>query len=71
MVTHVKVRISSYSEKDQKQIIWFSDINECTDLTICGNGNCLNTIGSYMCICPTGYQFDNETCVGKFFLLHQ
>ncbi len=51
-------------------MILFLDIDECTNSTICGNGNCTNTIGSYTCQCPIGYTFGgNGTCVGKCFLL--
>lgn len=46
----------------------FVDEDECTmNSTICGpNGNCTNTVGRYLCSCPTGYKFDNDigTCVG-------
>ncbi len=43
------------------------DINECNlNSSLCGNGMCINLIGSYTCNCTNGYQFDGETCVGKF-----
>uniref|UniRef100_A0A4W6EV42 Latent transforming growth factor beta binding protein 2 n=1 Tax=Lates calcarifer TaxID=8187 RepID=A0A4W6EV42_LATCA len=33
-----------------------TDINEClTVVGICGEGECMNTEGSYTCICPKGY----------------
>jgi hypothetical protein len=54
-------------------MIYFLDINECTNETICGNGSCINTIGSYTCNCSKGYEFNNDyefnngTCVGRFF----
>lgn len=33
-----------------------TDINEClTAAGICGEADCLNTKGSYTCICPDGY----------------
>lgn len=32
-----------------------TDINECLTMGICEEGNCLNTEGSYTCICPKGY----------------
>ena len=31
------------------------DINECDDTNICINGDCINTIGSYTCVCNSGY----------------
>lgn len=33
-----------------------ADIDEClTTVELCGEGDCLNTEGSYMCVCPKGY----------------
>lgn len=38
-----------------------ADIDEClTTVGLCGEGDCLNTEGSYMCICPKGYTNINE-----------
>ncbi|CAF3955011.1 unnamed protein product, partial [Adineta steineri] len=40
------------------------DVNECTNnSTLCGNGVCINVIGSYTCNCSSGYRFDNQTCI--------
>ncbi|XP_061188930.1 uncharacterized protein LOC133197100 [Saccostrea echinata] len=42
-----------------------SDINECQNTTICPiNSECLNSNGSYSCICNPGYAFANGKCVG-------
>lgn len=46
-----------------------SDIDECRSLSICSNGICLNSEGSYTCEnCPTGYtvSLDGELCQGGF-----
>ncbi|XP_041432755.1 fibrillin-1 isoform X2 [Xenopus laevis] len=43
-----------------------SDIDECANswLNNCTYGNCVNTIGSYDCVCPTGYtKGAGNTCV--------
>ena len=45
---------------------FFTDINECA----MSNGNCgqvcNNTVGSYLCLCRTGYMLhDNVQCAGK------
>ncbi len=45
----------------------FQDINECsTNNGGCSN-NCTNTIGSYFCSCPLGFQLqsDQRTCKSK------
>ena len=44
------------------------DIDECVEVPeICKNGQCQNTFGSYICICPPGYRLDHslQECVGK------
>lgn len=63
MVIHVKVIYKS-SEINYLSFDFLIDINECNDSTICGNGVCINTIGSYTCNCSTGYKFDGQTCIG-------
>ena len=50
-------------------IILISDIDECsqtTDEELCGvNRQCMNTVGSYECVCATGYVLVNGTCEGE------
>ncbi|KAE8585611.1 hypothetical protein XENTR_v10021376 [Xenopus tropicalis] len=36
------------------------DIDECTDSTLCVNGDCTNTRGSYTCMCREGYLLDSS-----------
>lgn len=43
--------------------LFFSDINECADPTICINGMCVNIPGSYHCNCPADFEL-NPTRVG-------
>ena len=43
------------------------DIDECSlDRFMCA-GECKNTIGSYTCMCPDGYELYNDatSCMGK------
>ena len=46
--------------------LWL-DIDECkTNLSSCHvNADCLNTIGSYVCRCHTGYIGDGKNCSGN------
>jgi hypothetical protein len=45
----------------------FQDINECTTNNGGCSNNCTNTIGSYFCSCPLGFQLqsDQRTCKSK------
>ena len=45
----------------------YSDINECAiDMDGCAH-DCINTIGSYVCSCRTGYRLasNGHSCLGK------
>lgn len=45
-----------------------ADIDECRVMgNLCKNGQCLNTLGSYVCTCKPGYTTDisGTLCVGK------
>ncbi|KAF6210291.1 hypothetical protein GE061_013395 [Apolygus lucorum] len=38
-----------------------ADLNECEFMpNVCSGGDCINTDGSYRCICPTGYVLDGS-----------
>ena len=48
-----------------------ADIPECErGLDDCDqNATCINTIGSYDCLCNTGFTGDGFTCIGNFVLI--
>ena len=47
--------------------VLFTDVNECERFP-CGNGaQCINTVGSYYCVCPVGFQ-GPDCRVGKSYL---
>ena len=43
------------------------DVNECSvNANICGtNGSCVNTAGSYECLCDRGYMIYQNVCMGE------
>ena len=45
----------------------FADIDECTASSpVCDvNANCINTRGSYLCSCKTGFSGNGKTCQGE------
>lgn len=48
-----------------------TDIDECSENgPLCGDGSCVNTRGSYRCVCPDGYVLmEGETkCMGPHLL---
>ncbi|MEQ2173008.1 hypothetical protein GOODEAATRI_027236, partial [Goodea atripinnis] len=44
------------------------DVDECQLQGVCPNGDCLNTVGSYMCTCKPGYVPDSTltSCIRNF-----
>lgn len=48
-----------------KVFVFLPDTDEC-ELDPCADGTCVNTIGSYKCICPNGMELmkDGITCEG-------
>ena len=43
------------------------DVNECDQVRVCTNGECVNSEGSYGCRCHEGYDYDeeNKMCLGN------
>ncbi|KPP64202.1 fibrillin-1-like, partial [Scleropages formosus] len=49
-----------------------TDRNECIENpNVCSPGTCIDVVGSYRCICPSGYKTtsDSSMCIGESFLL--
>ena len=47
---------------------WFvSDVDECKAKTHCHGGDCKNTVGSFNCYCPPGFDLssDGKQCLGN------
>ena len=51
----------------EKRRFVLTDINECTEDTDDCSHDCYNTVGSYLCDCPTGYELDTDeiNCIGN------
>ena len=61
------MKVDSYTIPSLLYIL--TDINECTDTSICGvGGTCTNTYASYTCKCVPGYTGggDATPCSGRF-----
>ena len=43
------------------------DVDECSPDNICARGQCINTDGSYLCLCEAGFKFNPAIadCEGK------
>ena len=42
------------------------DVNECQIFaSVCDNGECVNTVGSYTCRCSEGLKLEGSRCIGK------
>lgn len=47
---------------------WLSDIDECErNPLLCRGGDCVNTEGSFQCVCPDGHEIapDRSACLGE------
>jgi len=52
----------------------FQDGRTCNDIDECSESNgkcsdrCVNTAGSYTCVCETGYELIGKKCFGKLYI---
>ena len=47
-------------------LFYFADVDECADHNggCTSHSTCKNTVGSYSCVCDTGYRAEGSRCVG-------
>lgn len=55
-------------QPNEKTVI-LEDIHECLEFgsSLCKNGRCSNTFGSYMCMCKIGFELDTNRVSSKQF----
>ena len=49
--------------------MFYTDVDECVVESPCNtNAQCTNTVGSFFCVCNSGFQGDGMTCSGMRLL---
>ena len=67
-----KIVTSNFFQPNEKTVI-LEDIHECLEFgsSLCKNGRCSNTFGSYMCMCKIGFELDKNGVSCKQFRMTQ
>lgn len=47
------------------------DVNECQRGPCGENASCMNTLGSYLCVCKNGFTGNGESCQGTVLSVQQ
>lgn len=58
--------VTLWHQRDHSSLL-STDINECAMPGMCRHGDCLNSLGSYRCICPPGHSLgpSRTQCIGE------
>ena len=70
--SHIIFVIKHWNKQTSNNIC--TDIDECASMSsLCPGGTCVNTPGSYLCICLPGYTIDpiKESCIGNYHNLYR
>lgn len=69
--THTHTHVHTYTEEDvcvyRAVCLFLPDLDECVaNGRICNNGRCVNTVGSFHCVCNAGFDIsvDGKNCQG-------
>ena len=59
-------RLIVYNSKCILSLFFTADIDECEGTALCpANSTCVNTFGSFDCVCDDGFVQNGSVCIGK------